>query len=134
MNSLKRDITKKASKLRLLASVNHFVSYFLALVAAFASIAASLGAAMGDWQQAWLALTAGMPAAALILQNTIKFQERSIWQFDKEFRLKDLLYQLEEGKESSEIRERYLMINRETLVDFPGFALAHLSAGKEATR
>jgi hypothetical protein len=134
MNSLKKDISNKASRLRLLASANHFVSYLLALVAAFASIAASVGAAMGDWQQPWLSLIAGIPAAALILQNTIKFQERSIWQFNKEFRLRDLLYQIDEGEEPSEIRERYLRINRETLVDFPGFALAHLSADKEANR
>jgi hypothetical protein len=133
MNALEKDIGNKANRLRLLASTNHGISYLLALVAAFASIAASLGAAY-DWPQGWLSLIAGVPAAALILQNTIKFQERSIWQFNKEFRLRDLLYQAEEGKDPSEIREQYLSINQETLIDFPGFALAHLSTSKEAIR
>ncbi len=134
MDTLEVDIGKKANQLRRLASINHGASYILALTAAFASIAASAGAAAGDWSEQWLSIIAAIPAAALVLQNTLKLQERSMWQFLKEFRLRDLLYQIEEGKEPGEIREQFLRINRETLVDFPGFALSHLSAGKDGTR
>ena len=129
MSTLQKDIVKKANQLWRLARVNHAISYLLTLLAAFASIYASVsvGASVSVSgtlaNPIMLAIIAAIPASAVILQNTIKFQERSLWQFGKAYRIKDLLYQIENGKDHEEIRIQYLRINRETINDFPGFAI-----------
>ncbi len=122
MSTLQKDIVKKANQLWRLARVNHFVSYTLTLLAAFASVLASVSIIGAIAEPIQIAILAGIPAAAVTLQNTIKFEQRSIWQFNKAYRIKDLQYQLEDGKDHEEVRIQYLQINRETINNFPGFA------------
>ncbi len=127
MPTLQKDIFRKASQLSRLASVNHAITYILTLLAVFASFLASVLVIGTDLEPIPLAVIAAIPAAAVTLQNTIKFQLRSLWQFNKAYRINDLLYQLENGKDHEEVRIQYLQINRETIGDFPGFTIPQSS-------
>ena len=131
MSTLQNDISKKVRMLQGLASTNHAISYGLALSAAFASIVASVSAAVDNLLHPFaLSFIAAIPAAALIIQNSIKFQERAIWQFNKGYRLQDLIYQLEEGKPAEAVRIQLLEINREMLDEFPGFKISQIQDSK----
>jgi hypothetical protein len=121
MDTLEDDLQDKARSLFLIASINHTLSYALTILAAFASIAASLALSL-KFEPTWLsAILAAVPAGALIVQNAVKFEDRSRWQWDKSYRIKDLLFQLHEGGDRKEIRSKYLKLNTEALGSLPRF-------------
>jgi hypothetical protein len=134
MGALQDDIGRKARWLPLLASMNHAVSYSLTLLAALSSILASVSVLSGLFDKGFNAVLAAVPAAVLILQNAVKFEERSRWQFNKSYQVKDLLYQLEHGKNPDDVRVQYLELNTQMLTAFPRFTVAASpkgDAGKE---
>jgi hypothetical protein len=133
MDTLEEDLRAKARVLFRLGNTNHVLSYLLTALAALGSIIATLAVSLQWGDNSLRTVLAVLPAAALAIQKSFKFEEKSRWQWDKSYRVTDLLLQLHEGGDRKAIRVAYLKINTEALGFFPRFEVAREKpvSGKE---
>jgi len=122
MMTLEEKLEREIARLYGLARFNYRTAYALSAIAALASVIAGVTVA-GQWLPVSVrAALSVLPGAILIIQDRLKFDERSAWHYRKLHAVEGLLHQLfYEGKSEAEVSEEWRKITETLRPLWPGF-------------
>jgi hypothetical protein len=135
MTDLIDSLARTVRHYRVLAVLNYVATSCLFLIAVLSSGIATLLAATKTEAATLVATLAGMPAIVILVNNTFRFEPKSLWHFQKRRRLEALLRTLKVGTcPPQEAVATWNLIDDDMDKQWPGFGQIPAKPQSPSTR